>query len=155
MHKYHVAVGIIGVLVALAVGVGFFVAGTPVSQTAIRYDETRYNDFQQIRYRVEEHYRINGTLPESLSEVSLSTTPDTSTNDPMTGDSYEYKVVSTEAYQLCTGFATDAETFKKYGRSYFDFPITHTKGYSCVDFKIPAQLKNDVNAESSATVPAP
>lgn len=140
MRNHQIAVGLIGILVAVVVLLGFTVIGSPVSQQIIRYDETRYSDFQQIKVQVENYYSNNETLPTELTDINFN---NLNLNDPISNQPYEYKVVDEDDYQLCTEFATEAESFRQYSsNTYYDIPIKHTKGYSCIDLIIPAYIKN-------------
>lgn len=139
MRKYEIAIVLIGIIVVGTLAVGFRLIGSPVNQQAIRYDETRYNDFQQIKFRVESYYSTNSHLPASLEEVNYSGLTIT---DPETRKPYTLKLVDDTHYSLCTTFSTSAAEFKQYSSSnYYDAPITHTKGYSCVQYAIPQSMK--------------
>lgn len=142
MRNHQLAIGVMGVLVAIVVGIGLTIIGNPISQQTVRYDETRYNDFQQIRYRVETYYTNNRRLPASLSELNYV---DLNTTDPVSKKTYEYKTVDEDTYQLCTEFSTSAEEFKRSAtNTYWDIPISHKKGYSCISFTLPAYTTNPV-----------
>jgi hypothetical protein len=139
MRKYKVAILLIGIVVAVTIAIGFTLIGSPVNQQLIRYDETRYNDMQQIKYRIESYYQSNNQLPSSLQDLNYS---GMSINDPQTGKIYTYTISDVDSYKICTEFSTNAEEFKKYSNlSYFDNPISHTKGYSCIPFTVPSSIK--------------
>lgn len=139
MRKYKIAISLIGIVVALTIATGFTLIGSPVNQQLLRYDETRYNDMQQVKYRIESYYQANNKLPASLQDLNYS---GMSLNDPQTGKPYTYTIISEDKYTICTDFSTNAEEFKKYSNStYFDTPITHMKGHSCIPFFISQNLK--------------
>lgn len=140
-HKLFI-IGL-GVFVALLIGVGISLAGNPVNQQAIRYDEKRYSDFQQIKYQIDEYYRGNLKVPAALD--ALPGRDNLNFTDPETEQPYEYQVVNKTSYRLCTTFSTNAEDLKEYGNVYFDYPVQHTQGYSCVEMEVPAYIQNTVN----------
>lgn len=140
MRNYQTGIGLLGLLVAVVIAVGFSLIGSPVSQTTIRYDQTRYSDFQQIKFRIDSYYQNNGKLPQILAELGRNTINIT---DPVTQKQYDYKIIEGARYQLCTTFSTDAEEFtRQAGPIYYDFPVNHAKGYSCVTFGIPDYMRN-------------
>jgi hypothetical protein len=139
MRSYQIAVTIVGLIIAVTVAVGFSIIGNPVSQQTVRYDETRYNDFQQIKVQVENYYSSNGALPQSLKDLNYA---NINLEDPLTKKPYDYKILDTAQYQLCTDFSTDADTFRKSAaNNYWDIPIKHMKGYSCVPLTVPAYIQ--------------
>ena len=139
MRSYQIAISLIGLIVAITLFMGFTMIGSPVNQQVIRYDETRYNDFQQLKYRIESYYQTNNSLPRSLQDLNYT---GMNLNDPQTNKPYTYTITDTDHYKLCTEFSTTAEEFKKYANSnYYDTPITHSKGYSCIPFTIASSMK--------------
>lgn len=150
MRNHTLFIAVLGICVGVIVITGFILTGSPVSQQAIRYDEARYNDFQQIKYKVEEYYRANSKLPESINQLPSRT--DDEVTDPQTQKAYEYKVTSTDSYEICTEFSTTAEEFKNYGQVYSEMPIEHSKGYYCVQMKIPDYIKTQMQ-QSIQSVP--
>lgn len=150
MRKYQIFITVLGVLVAVLIGIGFTLAGSPVSQTSIRYDEIRYQNFQDIKYAQEEYIRRNGDLAPSLRELSSSTLNNReSLLDPVTKEEYEYTITGPYAYSLCTTFATSGEELRQFGTVYSDNPINHNEGYDCVTFEIPAVIRNEIEQRSA------
>lgn len=143
MRSYQMAIGLIGIVVAITVAIGFTLIGSPIDQTAIRYDETRYNDFRQIKLAVESYYTNNGALPQSLQDLNYG---NLTIIDPLTEKQYTYQVNSVDTYDLCTDFSTDAEEFRKQSSNYYDeTPANHQFGYSCVSYSIPPYIKDQQN----------
>jgi hypothetical protein len=138
MRKYKIAISVIGIIVFVSLAIGFTLIGSPVSQTAIRYDETRYNDFQQLKYRIESYTQTNNQLPRSLQDLNYT---GMNITDPVTKKPYTYSIVDASRYQLCTEFSTSAEDFKKYSNAnYYETPINHTIGYSCITYIVPSSV---------------
>lgn len=131
---------------------GFSIVGTPISQKDIRLDNQRLSDFSNIRYSVEEYYRQQHTVPDSLSDIKTSSYSGNKLpadyKDPESGKPYEYKKTASYTYQFCTKFSTDSERAKKQsGYSYYydtsEVNNKHKKGYDCVTYNIPTYVRTD------------
>lgn len=147
MRNYQLFITILGIFVLVLVGVGFSLAGSPVSQTSIRYDEIRYQNFQDIKFAQEEYFRQNGQLAPALRDLSSSTLRNReSLLDPVTKEEYEYAVTGPYSYSLCTTFATSGEELRQYGTVYSDNPINHNEGRDCVTFEIAAYIRQEVES---------
>ncbi|MCX7997116.1 MAG: hypothetical protein N2691_05210 [Patescibacteria group bacterium] len=139
MRREMIGILGIGVLVLAALIAGFTVIGSPLDQSAIRYDESRYNDFQQISNRINSFYQNRNRLPANLNELETNVL---NTIDPVSGEQYVYQVSGEANYQLCTTFSTTLEEFRRNTtQSYYDLPLQHNKGYSCIEFVIPAYIR--------------
>ncbi len=139
MKRYKIFLIELGILCAVLVGVSFYIAGTPISQRAINLDKTRLNDFQEIKYRIDNYYRDNQKLPRTLDE--LGGTVNSNSIDPESKQKYSYSIKSNSGYQLCTTFSTDSvETGYDEYRYYALEDRSHKKGYDCIEYKIEAYL---------------
>lgn len=139
MKKYKIFLIELGILCAVLVGVSFYIAGTPISQRAVNLDETRLNDFQEIKHQIDNYYRDNQSLPKALD--NLGSGINNNLIDPETKQKYSYSSVSNVEYQLCTTFSTDSDEtgFNEY-RSYGLGNKSHKKGYDCIKYKIESYL---------------
>jgi len=141
-------------IVALSIGIvllgsiisGFFIAGTPAQQRAIRLDEQRVNDLMQIQNLVTNYLQTNLTLP--TDQTTLVDWSGSLPTDPDTQASYTYKKTSDTTFQLCATFAA-AETKDLSRNSYYASPTSpiektmpqligninwlHAAGYICFD----------------------
>jgi len=139
MRNYKIGIIILGIFVGLVIVTGFSIIGSPAAQTGIRYDETRYSDFQQIKNRIEQYYQNNNSLPGNLSDLGQN---NVNITDPETKQPYDYTILEGVRYQLCATFSTNSEEFNNLsGAKYFDFPVNHKLGYSCVTFGLPDYIK--------------
>jgi len=139
MKRYKIFLIELGVLCAVLIGVSFYIAGTPLSQRAINLDETRLNDFQEIKYQVDNYFRDNQNLPQTLNDLGNGI--NASLADPETQQTYTYSRVSDIEYQLCTVFSTDSnevgyDQYRYYGLN----NRSHKKGYGCIKYKIESYL---------------
>jgi hypothetical protein len=98
-----------GIVVLAVIVVGILTIGSPTSQRNIRLDQQRVNDLSSIQNAVLDYYRgNNNTLPKDLTLLSQGSTYYLSNlKDPQTTVNYEYRVVSTNMYELCATFSAD------------------------------------------------
>ena len=82
-------------LVAIAIGGGLYVLGSPSAARAGRLDERRVRDLQQCAVGVAAHWRKSNELPAS----NMCAFP-----DPVTGRPYGYQPKAGPAYELCAVF---------------------------------------------------
>lgn len=89
-------------LVVGALALGFVYSETPQEVREAKIDDNQIMDLQDMQWRIEEYYRINNKLPETIEEVykdfSIPDAPDGRTP-------YKYKVTTETAYELCATFA--------------------------------------------------
>jgi len=139
MKRYKIVLIELGVLCAVLVGVSFYIGGTPISQRAINLDETRLNDFQEIKYQIDNYYRDSQSLPKTLDD--LEGRVNNNSTDPETKQKYSYSIVSNIEYQLCTTFSTDSNETENDGYRYYALEgRSHIKGYDCIKHKIESYL---------------
>lgn len=134
MIKTYVTIGLVSLVVIAAVIYGFNSSGSPFDTRARNFDAKRVTDLTSIKYSIESYYSTNSKLPDNLSDLKVDTTY-SSSKDPETGKSYEYKVTGAKAYKLCTtfSFASKANDPSMY---YGTADFKHPKGYYCFDEKI-------------------
>lgn len=103
-NKTLIILAAVGILTAIVAG--FSVAGSPSEIRALRFDERRTENLQEIQWQVADYYQRHKALPESLEslqdEISGYQTP----FDPETGAPYEYtlKDQQTLMFELCATF---------------------------------------------------
>ena len=139
MKKYKIFLIELGILCTVLVGVSFYIAGTPISQRAVNLDETRLNDFQEIKHQIDNYYRDNQSLPKALDNLGSGIY--NNLIDPETKQKYSYSLISNIEYQLCTTFSAD---YNEAGYDDFRYPAPgnsfHKKGYDCIKYKIESYL---------------
>lgn len=108
MKKTKIGLVIIGVLVLLAMGYGFYLTGGPGVQRLRLQDQRKAIFLSEVATEVVVAYKKNNKVPESLQEVStLSTTPRPD-NEFSLAD-VEYHSVKNEQFQLCMVFSTEKQ----------------------------------------------
>lgn len=96
-----------GVVLALIVA-GFFIVGSPSTQRNRRFDEQRINDLQSIQYQIVYNYWTKkNRLPTSLNDLNDDISGFIIPIDPVTDETYGYKVKSQYLFDLCATFKTN------------------------------------------------
>lgn len=106
-----------GILVALTIGAGFIIVGTPWEARDYRFDAQKVNDLSSIQYQVVDYWRLKQKLPASLSELSDPLIGNTIPIDPQSGEAYGYRVSGPLIFELCATFNAQAKSKSMYGRS--------------------------------------
>lgn len=94
---------IVGSIVA-----GFSVMGSPATQRAVRYDQERIRNLQDIQNQVVQHWQTRGSLPDTLDDLDDSLSFYTIPSDPVTRESYEYNKTGDLEFSLCSNFNLDS-----------------------------------------------
>lgn len=148
MRKYFYFITGLSVFVAFLIIGSIISIGGPGYANAIKLDEKRMQDFNEIRYVVDEYYETRRSLPASLEEALSATGRTVEILDPKTKKQYEYKKISKTEFNLCTEFSTDSRDVnqRSKGNDYinsYGYPSkeNHPKGYHCISY----DLYNDLN----------
>lgn len=92
-------------VVAAAVIVGLWLAGSPPTLRLERLDEKRVADLKVIAGVINDYWKTHGALPASLTDVvdglRLSSVP----TDPVTEAPYRYSAAPPNRFDLCADFA--------------------------------------------------
>ena len=109
-----------GILIVVAVIVGgFIIVGSPAQQRAIRFDEQRVQDLQNIQYQVINYWQKKSVLPQALVDLNDPLSNYTVPVDPETGNAYEYSIKavtsitstsSSLAFELCAIFDAGSDS---------------------------------------------
>lgn len=93
----------IGVVVA-AILAGLTMLRSPARERERRMDDRRVTDLAAIGRAADLHSSRRGELPRDLSELAIEMGSGLSVSDPGGGQSYEYRVVDADTYELCAQF---------------------------------------------------
>ncbi len=137
-HRYHAAAFL--VTAALALIVGFALAGSPAEQRVEVRDQQRVMDLQAMYSSIQSYYEFEKKLPSAaeLSELYQGALP----ADPATSEPYEYTVADSTKFSLCATFeAASADEmysprvpqplYEPYGASW-----QHKLGRHCFDLQV-------------------
>ena len=139
--KDIIALVYITLLSIIAVGYGFSIIPSPMSEQAFATDQKRVEDLSNIQTAVDAYYQNNDKLPISLTSITTQAYDPSmplEKKDPQTNQPYVYQVTSSYSYELCATFTTDSskEQPDQYDNTGVYYPITngsytHPAGYFC------------------------
>ena len=95
-------------VVITAVGFGFYVAGSPQNQRAVRFDERRVQDLSSLQYQIINYWQKKNELPKNLDEMANDILGIVIPKDPKTSVAYEYQVLDSLKFELCATFETSS-----------------------------------------------
>lgn len=145
------------VLVVAAIVGGFWIVGSPATQRALRFDQERVSDLQNIQWQIVTYWQQKGALPTALTDLNDSISGTKVPNDPETGQPYEYNDKGVTAlkttqtgyvFSLCATFDRASVDGQGRGASYSGGVIvptvaiypggdsdswTHPVGHTCFD----------------------
>jgi hypothetical protein len=143
----RVFIGIIIATTATAVLIGFFINRSPFQERMMKVDEQRTYDLQRIVGAVDFFYLQNRRLPVSLDEITDRYGADVvrSTNDPLSGEPYEYRATGDFSYEVCATFNFPSPVAERFPRIYAGTlrippsitagPWQHAAGRACFSFQ--------------------
>ncbi|MDA8611401.1 DUF5671 domain-containing protein [Candidatus Pacebacteria bacterium] len=99
---------VVSLIILISVVSGFFLIGSPAEQRKIKNDEIRVNNLRSIQYSVLEYWQKTEGLPENLEDLNDPLSYYIEENDPVTGESYEYKVIDELTFELCADFESES-----------------------------------------------
>jgi len=104
----HVMAGLGFAVVVLAVIlIALSLLDSPAQERLRRLDERRVDDLRELSYELDFYWTREGILPTSLEDLSSEPGVFVDLLDPETGQPYEYRVLSSNTYELCAVFALD------------------------------------------------
>ena len=123
--------------ISTAVIYGIILLGSPSEQRAIQFDQRRESDLQQISFAIDAYWARNEVLPEILEDLQDTRHFIRSVVDPVTGEQYEYQILSDITYELCAVFENDSAKL----RGEFEKPFSeriwdHDAGRACFELEV-------------------
>ncbi|MEX0918193.1 MAG: DUF5671 domain-containing protein [Candidatus Paceibacterota bacterium] len=127
------------ILVLTAVVVGFTSIDSPAEVREQRIDQQQISDLQDMQWRIEEHYRTNAVLPDSVAELYTSVP---APKAPEGRSTYEYTVLGEQSYELCATFARQSmrDEYASVARPMYDtkyhpmnYNWEHGVGHTCFE----------------------
>jgi len=118
------------VMVTAAIVWGFTTIETPSEVRETRLDEQQVTDLRDIEWRIEEYYRSNERLPETLE---LAYTVGTAPTAPEDRPSYSYDATGDVTYELCATFATNSARNMPAPRFTENYSWEHEEGEWCFE----------------------
>ena len=112
---------------------GVILVGTPSEGRLQRFDSTRIEDLKAIVVAMDSHWDRNERLATSLDELGEDPRTQVNTLDPGSAQSYEYRALDEEAYELCATF--DLESLVPVRPTSADF-WRHGVGRQCFELNV-------------------
>ncbi|MCI0619789.1 DUF5671 domain-containing protein [Candidatus Wolfebacteria bacterium] len=104
---------VVGVVALGSIIGGFFIIGSPATQRALRLDQERVYNLQNIQWQIVDYWQSKETLPAELALLEDSIRGFRVPADPETGGPYRYAVTGMYSFELCATFVrASAETPK-------------------------------------------
>ncbi|KKU22490.1 MAG: hypothetical protein UX31_C0001G0008 [Candidatus Nomurabacteria bacterium GW2011_GWA1_46_11] len=128
-------------VIALALGYGFYVAGSPQNQRLVRFDNQKINDLQIIQSQLVYYWQQKGSLPTNLEGLNDPISGFIMPKDPQTGEMYGYHLKANRSFELCANF--NKENKDDYIMPHTGYPATnwqHGAGPTCFERTIDQTL---------------
>ena len=111
-------------VMALVVGIGIYLSGSPATAREEALDERRVDDLREAKAGINAWYRTHRLLPPGMDSVNPTPADSAGFRDPVTRTPYEYRAVNDSVYELCAVFS-----FASPGKPDFDW--RHAAGRHC------------------------
>ncbi|MFA6458663.1 MAG: DUF5671 domain-containing protein [Patescibacteria group bacterium] len=116
------------VVTAACLVIAFSLLDSPARARALREDDARIQDLQQISWAVTDLYNLNSTLPQNLDVLAADGKLDEDVLlDPVSGQQYEFTMIDSSNYTLCANF----ELATPDDDDYSDPAWQHVAGQAC------------------------
>ncbi len=128
------------IVVLTALVLGFMNSETPAEVREMKIDSNQVGDLQDIQWRIEDHFRVNESLPESTAELFANASAPTA---PEGRAAYVYEIESGTEYQLCAEFSQNAtrDEFTRMYPSEKNYNWNYREGYHCFEREVDNQYR--------------
>lgn len=129
------------VVTAACLVIAFSLLDSPARARALREDNQRIQDLQQISWAVTELYNLNSVLPQNLDELAVGGKINEDTLlDPVSNQQYEFQIVDASSYKLCANFELATPESGDY--DYLDPAWQHAAGRACFAVSLSGNQKD-------------
>jgi len=112
--KIKISYGIVSLIILSGIIYGVIQNGSPFMLRAQQMDAQRINDLTNIQSQiVYSEWQNKGIVPTSLDSLNDPISGFTVPKDPENSQNYEYKMISTNSFELCATFKTDNNKTKQ------------------------------------------
>lgn len=135
-------------LVGVAVIGGFFIVGSPKAARDAQMDSRRVSDLQSVQWQVVNYWQRKQVLPASLDDFNDPISSFVVPSDPVTNESYGYKVLGQRDFALCANFAQFSDNVgdvPQFPRDPKDPTWSHVAGEVCFERTIDSDLYPPLN----------
>ncbi|WP_440976963.1 DUF5671 domain-containing protein [Pseudoxanthomonas winnipegensis] len=142
---------LIGGLLAIGAVVGGFVlTGGPVHQRALRMDQRRVSDLQDIVTAVQAYATEHRRLPASLADMAAQPGVGLATQDPVSAAPYSYTALGPKRVRLCAAFETDTADKRPRRPWMIEAQWAHGVGRTCFERDIELPKPEDAQGQAAA-----
>lgn len=127
---------------------GFVFVESPNQIRVRKFDNKILENFDNIKYAVENFYYDSKRLPENLRELvpGLLFADDVIKNIT-NGKEYDYQILEDNKYKICADFqASNKDVFGNCYEKWFNKEWAHDKGYQCFEKTVFVEKKEDYDA---------
>lgn len=129
--------GIVIISITSAVVYGIILMGSPAAQRSLQFDQRRESDLQQISFAIDAYWVRNETLSDVLEDLQDTRYFIRSIKDPVTGEQYEYAILSDKTYELCATFENDSTKLRREFEKPFSEQVwEHGIGRTCFELEV-------------------
>lgn len=136
--KLSVIIGwAVSLIVLVSIVSGFFIAGSPVAQRELRFDQQKIFDLQGIQQQVVLFWQDKQRLPKDLDELKSPLRGFITPVDSQTDDPYMYRTTGKLTFELCAVFnresLKDSRSTVRFEFGYVDENWEHSIGEVCFE----------------------
>jgi len=130
---FYVSLALILVVLVAA----FMFVDSPVKTRNKKIDQSIVDDFSRLSGAINSYYNYYDHLPENLEQVTMEYDyiDEDYLNNPQTDQAYQYNVLGSKEYELCTDFITSNKD-KGALDDFYNQQWLHEAGYQCLKQKI-------------------
>lgn len=137
MQKYNLGIAALTLFVLFVTGLGFFITGSPFEAKRQKEDEEKVQKMNGIYYAISNYAYTNKSLPQTLEMLKTSSANSyVDMVNPDTNETFEYRIVSNNNFQLCAEFKSDTTAEARPGYLTANSANYHGSGYQCIDYNV-------------------
>lgn len=141
-------------IIIIAFAASLFFVESPTETRNRRLDNAILDRFERLDGVIQAYYQDKDALPNDLdillADYSYLTNDDL--NDPTNNTAFDYKISSSNSYQLCASFRTSNKDKNIEDNNYYQERWPHEAGYQCL--KQTAKNINEVKVKPLVPAPA-
>jgi hypothetical protein len=124
------------IIVFCLIVIGLFLIGSPSKLRNQNFDKKRVDDLSFIQSEIISYWQLKERLPENLSDLNDPLRNFEVPFDPETKESYDYKVISQEEFEICANFKTEQKIDETKPNFATPYGFDHGSGNVCFYRKI-------------------
>ncbi len=143
-------------IIVIAFIASLFIVESPTETRSRRIDDQIVGNFYAIDSNINSYYATNHKLPENLAVVkNITGFTENIYDNPLTNKAYQYEIIASSSYKLCTDFKTSNLDKTRAEYRYIEDRLRHDVGFQCLNFKIYDNGEKVVPIEGATTPATP